>query len=333
MMYIRYFLRKLPFNQTGVFLWLAENDSYDANYSGIGGGRMRELCYVVKQEYDNVTVQTFLRRSCGVSARLLARLKRVENGITADGVHVRSIDRIRAGQRVLLKMPQDRLQLDGIELPLDIVFEDEDVLVVNKPAGIAVHPSAGHDEPTLADAVVSHFKRHGAALSFRPVNRLDRNTSGLLLAAKNAHAAHLLSRRTSKEYLAVVLGRLEGDGVIEQPIRIKEGYGITREVGEGGKYCLTRWWSLAADDSLSLVRVVIETGRTHQIRVHMAWLGHPLAGDTMYGNDTKFMKRHALHCARLGFEHPVSGRHVELTAPVPTDMDDLVREREWGTDS
>lgn len=290
---------------------------------------MRELGYTVTKEYDNATVQSFLRRHCGVSARLLTRLKRVENGITANGVHVRSIDRVMAGQRIVLRLPQDKPNLDGIELPLAVVYEDDDVLALDKPAGIAVHPSAEHDEPTLADAVVSYFKRQGACLSFRPIYRLDRNTSGLLLAAKNAHAAHLLNGKTQKEYLAVVLGRLEGEGVIEQPIRVKDGFGITREVGEGGKYCLTRWKSMAADDTLSLIRVSIETGRTHQIRVHMAWLGHPLAGDTMYGNDLYYMQRHALHCFRLGFIHPIGRSAVNLSIPVASDMCALMTERGW----
>jgi 23S rRNA pseudouridine1911/1915/1917 synthase len=120
---------------------------------------MRELCYIVGPEYHNATVQTFLRRGCGVSARLLARLKRVENGITADGVHVRSVDRVFAGQRIMLRLPRDKLRIDGTELPLSIVYEDADVLVVDKPAGIAVHPSAGRGEPTLADAVVYHYKK------------------------------------------------------------------------------------------------------------------------------------------------------------------------------
>ena len=290
---------------------------------------MRELCYAVTEEYDHTTVQTFLRRGCGVSARLLVRLKRVEQGITADGIHVRSIDRLRAGQKVVLKMPSDTLRVEGVEMPLSILYEDEDVLVADKPAGLAVHPSKGHNEPTLAAAVIAHYEKQGGQLSFRPLNRLDRNTSGLLLAAKNAHSANLLSNRTKKEYLAIVLGRLEGEGVIEQPIRIKPGFGITREVGEGGKYCLTRWHSLASNDRLSLLRVIIETGRTHQIRVHMSFIGHPLAGDTMYGSDTEFLSRHALHCFRLGFIHPISRIPVDLTAPIPEDMASLLREQGW----
>lgn len=286
---------------------------------------MGELFYTVSDKYDNATVQTFLRRGCGVSARLLARLKRVDNGITADGIHVRSIDRLRAGQRIVLRMPPDIPRVEGVEIPLLVVYEDEDVIVVDKPSGLAVHPSSGHTEPTLAAAVIAHHATQGARLSFRPINRLDRNTSGLLLAAKNPHAANLLNGHTSKEYHAIVLGRMEGEGVIEQPIRNKEGFGITREVGVGGKYCLTRWWSLAATDNISLLRVIIDTGRTHQIRVHMSWMGHPLAGDTMYGKDSELIPRHALHCSRLSFDHPVSKNTMEFISQIPSDMNALLR--------
>lgn len=300
------------------------------------GKDMRELVYTVPESCEGTTVQTFLRRTCGISARLLARLKRVELGITADGVHIRSVDRLRAGQTVRLRLPADAVRVEGADLPLAVVYEDESVLAVDKPPYLAVHPSAGHTEPTLAAAVIAHFERGGNAFAFRPINRLDRNTSGLLLAAKNPHAAHLLGGagkggRVEKEYRALVLGRLEGEGVIEQPIRVKKGFGITREVGagEGSKYCLTRWESLAAADDLSLLRVRIETGRTHQIRVHMAWLGHPLAGDTMYGTDGGTLPRHALHCGAMRFRHPVSGREIALTAPLPEDMASLLRERNW----
>ena len=300
---------------------------------------MPVVCYRVPEEYDGNLVKNFLRRGCGVSSRLLARLKEVEGGITADGAPVRAVDILRAGQTVRLKMPPDAIRVEPADLPLSVVYEDGAVLAVDKPPYLAVHPSAGKEGPTLAGAVVAHYAREGTPLAFRPVNRLDRNTSGLLLAAKNPHAAHRLGSgnpdgtRVEKEYRALVLGRLEGAGVVEQPIRVKPGFGITREVvppgEEGGKYCLTRWEALASSDTLSLVRVRIETGRTHQIRVHMAWLGHPLAGDTMYGTDSATLPRHALHCAAMRFLHPETGREVALTAPLPEDMAALLRERGW----
>ncbi|MBO5796917.1 MAG: RluA family pseudouridine synthase [Clostridia bacterium] len=281
---------------------------------------MQELTYVVPPEYDGQPAGHFLRRGCGLSWRMVVRVKNVPNGITADGVMRRTIDPVYAGQTVRLLLPEDRVKIEGVAAPLDVVFEDEHLLVVNKPPYLAVHPSAGKPEPTLANFVVYHYEAAGHPLSFRPVNRLDRNTSGLLLAAKNPHIAHALVGGVQKEYTAIVCGRLEGEGVIDQPIRVKEGCCITREVGEGGKESLTRWWTLAADDKASLLRVVIETGRTHQIRVHMSWLGYPLVGDTMYGTDQQIMTRHGLHCGQMAFTHPITGEKMTLTAPLPADM-------------
>lgn len=297
---------------------------------------MTEYRYTVPAAYDGETMQTFLRRECGLSWRMVVKLKRVEGGMTADGEPKRSIDRLRVGQTVVVRMPEDAVKIEGADIPLDVVYEDDHLLVINKPPYLAVHPSAGKPEPTLANAVVGYFERKGTPLSFRPVNRLDRNTSGLLLAAKSPHVAYAMAQKPQKVYLAIVLGALTGEGVIHQPIRVREGSCITREVGEGGKDSLTRWQSLGTDGEISLVRVVIETGRTHQIRVHMSWLGYPLAGDTMYGTDETFLPRHGLHCARMTMIHPVTEETIALTAPVPADMRGLLESHglwreEWDT--
>ena len=297
---------------------------------------MPDLTYIVPPEYDGEMLQTFLRRECGLSYRMVAKLKRVEGGMTLDGRPWRSIDRVNAGQTVRLKMPDDAVRIEGADMPLAVVYEDDHLLVVDKPPYLAVHPSAGKPEPTLANGVVGYFERKGTPLSFRPVNRLDRNTSGLLVAAKSSHVAFALAQKPEKVYFAIVLGHLEGGGTIRQPIRVKEGCTITREVGEGGKDSITHWQALASDGEITLVRVVIETGRTHQIRVHMAWLGHPLAGDTMYGTDEVILPRHGLHCARTAFDHPITGRRVTLTSPIPADMHGLLECRglwreEWDT--
>ena len=216
------------------------------------------------------------------------------------------------------------MRIEGADMPLSVVYEDDHLLVIDKPPYLAVHPSAGKPEPTLANAVVGYFEREGTPLSFRPVNRLDRNTSGLLLAAKSPHVAYALAQKPQKEYLAVVLGALTGSGTIDQPIRVKEGCCITREVGEGGKPSVTHWESLGTDGELSLVRLVLETGRTHQIRVHMAWMGYPLAGDTMYGTDETYLPRQGLHCAHMTLTHPVTGEHMAFSAPLPEDMRQLL---------
>ncbi len=281
---------------------------------------MADLTYTVPPPYDGEMLQTFLRRGCGLSYRMVVKLKRVENGMTVDGVQARSIDRVRTGQTVCLTMPTDAVRIEGADMPLAVAYEDEHLLIINKPPYLAVHPSAGKPEPTLANAVVGYFERCGTPLSFRPVNRLDRNTSGLLLAAKSPHIAYALAGKPQKVYLAVVLGALVGAGTVNEPIRVKEGCCITREVGEGGKASITHWESLGTDGEISLIRLWLETGRTHQIRVHMAWLGHPLAGDTMYGEDTTVLPRHGLHCASMTLTHPVTGEGIAVEAPLPADM-------------
>ena len=288
---------------------------------------MADLTYIIPPEYDGEMLQTFLRRECGLSYRMVVKLKRVENGMTLDGKQWRSIDRVNAGQVVRLKMPEDAVRIEGVDMPLSIAYEDDHLLVVDKPPYLAVHPSAGKPEPTLANGVVGYFEKKGTPLSFRPVNRLDRNTSGLLVAAKSPHVAFALAQKPEKVYYAIVLGHLTGEGIIDQPIRVKEGCTITREVGEGGKPSLTRWWALASDGEVTLVRVIIETGRTHQIRVHMSWLGHPLAGDTMYGTDEVILPRHGLHCARTELDHPITGQRISLTSPIPEDMRQLLESR------
>ena len=285
---------------------------------------MADYVFEVPADWDGATMQSFLRQHCGLSWRMVVKLKRVEGGMTADGVPLRSIDRLRAGQTVRVQMPEDTVRIEGADLPLTVVYEDAHVLVIDKPPYLAVHPSAGKPEPTLANAVVGYFEQQGTPLSFRPVNRLDRNTSGLLLAAKSPHVAYALAQKPQKMYLAVVLGALTGEGTVDRPIRVKGGCCITREVGEGGKPSVTHWKSLGTDGELSLVRLVLDTGRTHQIRVHMAWLGHPLAGDTMYGTDEVYLPRHGLHCARMSFDHPVTGEAMTFSAPVPPDMRQLL---------
>ena len=281
---------------------------------------MTRLEYTVPPSRDGVRVQDFLRRDCGLSWRMVVRLKGVEGGITAGGDPVRTIDRLTAGQKVVLTFPPDRVRIEGMAMPLAVVYEDAHLLVVDKPPYLAVHPSAGKPDPTLANGVVAYYEQKGETASFRPVNRLDRNTSGLLLAAKDPHTAFLLTRKPEKTYLAIVFGRLEGEGTVDAPIRVREGCCITREVGEGGKESVTHWQTLASDGSFSLLRLHLETGRTHQIRVHMAHIGHPLVGDTMYGTDGTLLSRHALHCAEMAFVHPLTGEPLHFFSPLPADM-------------
>ena len=290
---------------------------------------MDTLNFVVLPEDDGIMMGKFLRKRCGLSSRVVVSLKQQPQGMLADGVRLRTIDPLVAGQIVTITLPTDIPKIDGADIPLDIVYEDEHLLIINKPPYLAVHPSAGKPEPTLANAVVAYFEKTGTPRSFRPTNRLDRNTSGLLLAAKNQPAAYALNGRVRKEYRAIALGELRGNGMIDAPLRVKDGCTITREVGEGGKPSITHWQCLHTDGEVSDLRVVIETGRTHQIRAHLSWLGHPLAGDTMYGTDEALMPRHALHCCRMEIDHPFRNETLLLEAPLPEDMQQLLDSRHF----
>ncbi len=284
---------------------------------------MGTFTYTVPDAFDGQTVQNFLRQGCHLSWRMVVKLKRVENGITVDGIHSRTIDRVRAGQTVTVTMPTDEVKIEGMDISLQIAYEDAYLLIVDKPPFLAVHPSAGKPDPTLANAVVYYFENQGTPMSFRPLSRLDRNTSGLLTVSKSSHLAFALTGEVEKTYLAVVCGELRGEGVIDAPIRVKEGSIITREIGEDGKPSRTHWRALATDGDISLVQLKLETGRTHQIRVHMAHIGHPLVGDTVYGTD-ETLPRHALHCTRLRFTHPVSKESMDIHSRLPEDMRQLL---------
>ena len=292
--------------------------------------KMPVLQFAVPQENDGISVYNFLRAKCGVSYRLIKKLKRVPMGITANGIHIRTIDPLHGGDFVRLNIPDDENPTAPVELPIDILYEDEHIAVLNKPPHMPVHPAREHVADTLANACSAHLMRNGEPnAAFRVINRLDRDTSGLVLTAKNSHAASLLHGQTDKVYYAICQGTLTGSGTIDAPIRIMEGHGIQREVGEGGVRAVTHWQTLknftvtASDEKryeLTLLKIHLETGRTHQIRVHFTSLGMPLAGDDMYGGSRDLMERQALHCGQLDFFHPITGEKMHFAIPLPEDM-------------
>nr|WP_317412283.1 RluA family pseudouridine synthase [uncultured Solibaculum sp.] len=286
------------------------------------------LRFPVPPECDGMRLKTFLRGRCGVSYRLVVRLKHVPMGMTMAGQLIRTIDPVRAGQVVELRLPPDtKIAQPMGSGDLRVLFEDAHLLIVDKPAGMAVHPSAGREDNTLLGAAAVYRRQHGEDGAFRPVGRLDRDTSGIMVLAKHSHAAHLLNGHVEKWYLAICLGELKGQQTIDLPLRVKEGHSIQREVGEGGQRAVTHWQSLFVGGHKTLLGVRIETGRTHQIRAHMAHIGHPLAGDTMYGpHDRNGIGRHALHCGAVRLVHPVTGQHIGLTAPLPDDMRHLLEQ-------
>ncbi len=296
---------------------------------------MPVLNFTVPQQNDGISVYNFLRSKCGVSYRLIHKLKHVPMGITANGLHIRTIDPLCGGDVVTLHIPEDENPTLPVEMPIDIIYEDQHIAVINKPFGMPVHPAREHVADTLANAFSAHLLANGEPNSaFRVINRLDRDTSGLVLTAKNSHAASLLHGHTDKIYYAICQGILTGNGTIDAPIRVMEGHGIQREVGEGGVRAVTHWHALKnvsitapnrEKHDLTLLEIHLETGRTHQIRVHFSSIGMPLAGDDMYGGSHDLITRQALHCGQLNFNHPITGEPMEFTSPLPDDMNALCR--------
>ncbi len=284
----------------------------------------RTLTFEVTSEYDGEKVVKFLREAAGLSYRLVRSLKQIPGSMLADGVPVRSIDRLKAGMTLTVKMPLDGgASVEPVKADFDVIYEDDDILVLNKPAGLAMHPTHNHQGDTLANAVAYYLTEQGRACVFRAAGRLDKNTSGLVVCSLNKHAAARLSGNFEKEYIAVAEGTFKGHGTIDAPIIRPDPMKTLRAVGDGGEPAVTHWESLGTKDGLSLLHITLETGRTHQIRVHFASLGAPLAGDEMYGGSTDCITRHALHCAALHLTHPVTGETMHFTAPLPGDMQRL----------
>ena len=243
-----------------------------------------------------------------------------------DGEPIRTIDRLRAGAVLTLNLPQDKSTAEPQPAEFEVIYEDEDILVINKPAGLAMHPTHNHQGDTLANAVAYYLTQKGKDAVFRVAGRLDKGTSGIVVCALHKMAASKLNGSYDKTYIAIAEGVYEGIGTIDAPIIRPDPMKTLRAVGEGGEEAITHWTSLGCKNNLSLLEITLETGRTHQIRVHFASQGTPLAGDEMYGGHTDRIQRHALHCAKLEMNHPVTDEKMVFTAPLPQDMADIANE-------
>lgn len=279
---------------------------------------MKEIALLVEGEKPQ-TLQSFLLGRKGVSRRLLTKLKRINGGITRNNEPIRSVDIVFPGDEIVLR-PEDTsfLEPNG-SLNVPIAFENESLVIFDKPGGMPVHPSIKHQGDTLGN----YFAYRYPELTFRPVNRLDRDTSGLCIAAKDAHAANLLQGNCKKVYFAAVHGIPEERGTIDAPIARERESIILRCVREDGQPSITNYIRLRAGERYSLMEVRPETGRTHQIRVHFAYIGHPLAGDDMYGGSRENIDRQALHCGEIIFTEPISGEEITVISPLPDDIENL----------
>ena len=292
----------------------------------------RYLTLTITPELAGTEVNTLLRRVLELSGTVLRRVKWLEDGITVDGMRVNVRYRVREGQTLAVRLTDPALTSGVVpaEGPLDIVFEDPDMIVLNKAPGVLVHPGHGHFDDTLGNFLMWRYRQTGDESGFHPVHRLDRGTSGLVVIAKHAHVQEKLKKQLHtgafrRVYLAVCAGApSDPAGVIDAPIGPVGGSTAARQVRSDGKPARTHYRVLDHWGPRSLVELELDTGRTHQIRVHMAHIGCPLAGDFLYGKqEAAPIRRPALHSARLEMDHPITGERLAFDLPLPSDMRDL----------
>lgn len=287
----------------------------------------RIFSYTIPAEYHNHTLLSFLKEA-GYSNPIITHLKRTEQGLLLNDTWARVRDILHAGDilTITLKESTSSEHIIPSNLPLNIVYEDEDLMVINKPADMPIHPSQGNYDNTLANAVAYYYAEKNEPFTYRCINRLDRDTTGLLILAKHMYSASLLSnmvkeRKIHREYLAVAEGEVPQSGVIEAPIGRVDGSTIERQVDyEHGDYACTHYKRILYKNGYSLVALSLKTGRTHQIRVHMKHIGHPLPGDFLYNPVYDVINRQALHSHRLSFAHPITRETLTFSAPLPNDM-------------
>lgn len=287
------------------------------------------MTYLIQQQDIQKTVEQFLL-SNGYSAALIRRLRHTEQSILKNGSPVYTTYRLDEGDSLAVTLPEEHGSENIVPVPmdLDIRYEDRDLLVVNKAAGVPIHPSQGNHDNTLANGIAWYLREKGEVATYRAINRLDRDTTGLLILARHALSACMLSEMVRTHairrcYLAAASGLVPPEGVIDAPIARTCDSTIERCVDfERGDSARTHYRTLCynRDTDCSLVELRLETGRTHQIRVHMKHIGHPLPGDFLYNPDYRLIGRQALHSWQLDFIHPIKKEPLHFEAPLPEDM-------------
>ena len=294
----------------------------------------RNIDYIIDEDSAGLRVEQFLRRK-RYSGQNLSEIKRMPKSILVNGVHYYMRQELSKGDHLQVRIceTQNSEKIPPTKLPLDIIYEDEDLLVLNKPAGMPIHPSLNNYTNSMANALAYYFQSQGKPFIFRCCNRLDRDTSGLTIVSKPLGSGSILSdmtkyREVHREYLAIARGSVTpSEGTIQAPLGRKEGTIIERTVDwEHGEDAVTHYKVVKEANGHSLVSLRLEPGRTHQIRIHMKYLGYPLIGDYLYNPDMEYMTRQALHSHHMEFTHPITGEHMSFTAPLPEDMARVMQE-------
>lgn len=289
------------------------------------------LKYIVTNLSEYKTLKEVLKAEFNMSDRLLLKLKKLQK-IYLNGEFTYITHSIKPNDIIecYLDDEEDNSNIVATQMQLNIIYEDEAFLIINKPAGIPVHPSMEHYIDSLSNGVKFYFNKINLKKKIRPVNRIDKDTSGIVIFAKNEYIQECLVKQMKsnnfvKKYIAVVEGHLDKkSGVINAPISRKQGSIIERQISENGDTAITHYTVLNSSSTFDVVECILETGRTHQIRVHFSHICHPLLGDTLYGNFSPFINRQALHAYKVEFIHPISKEKLEFTASIPNDIEKLL---------
>ena len=276
---------------------------------------MKDLVFINKSG-NPMSLQMFLHNENNVSHKLITRLKRQHMGITRNGELIRTIDTVNPDDKIVLHIDDKQTLEPNSLVYAEIVYEDDFMVIFNKPQGMPVHPSINHYTDTLGN----YFAFLYPDIAFRPINRLDRNTSGLCVIAKNQYSAFSLQHSISKTYYAVVCGKISEDGVIDAPIARQTESMIKRHVDPEGQRAVTNYKVISSCEKYTYVQISLQTGRTHQIRVHFSYIGYPLAGDDLYGGNCEDIRQQALHCGNLLCEN----ENISVSVPVNKNMKDLI---------
>ena len=286
-----------------------------------------ELNYIVKHLSTYTNVRQVLKNEFNMSNRLITKLKQnkliylngketyLDKSLSLEDIVKCTIDFDESSENIL-----------PTKMDLKVIYEDDYLLAVDKPSNMAVHPSILHYENSLSNGVKYYFESIGLNKKIRPVNRLDRDTTGIVLFAKNEYIQECLIKQMSnnsfyKEYIAILDGKLENNkGTINAPIARKDGSIIERCIAETGAKAISHYEVIDTKNNFSLVKFILETGKTHQIRLHSKYIGHPIIGDTLYGNESNLISRQALHCLKISFVHPITKKEIQIISPIPTDM-------------
>lgn len=286
-----------------------------------------ELKYVANNLSNYLNVRQVLKSEFNMSNRLITKLK--QNKLIYLNDQETYLDKsLSSGDTVkcIIDFNEYSENIISTKMDLKIIYEDDFLLVVDKPYNMAVHPSILHYNNSLSNGIKYYFESIGLNRKIRPVNRLDRDTTGIVIFAKNEYIQECLIKQMElktfyKEYIAILEGTFDTNkGIIDAPISRKEGSIIERCINENGTKAISYYEVLNNKNNLSLVKFVLDTGRTHQIRLHSKYIGHPIIGDTLYGHESPLIDRQALHCRKISFIHPITKKQIELISPIPMDM-------------